>query len=170
MDEQKDTQYEQDFNLDMQKLKIEDAREKEAKRVVKGFVLTTGATGAIPLPFADAPLLIGQQAAMMAAINKVYEIQMGDEALKSLAAAVLGAGGATVLGKAVATNLIKLIPGPGSVVGGTVSAGTAGILTLALGNAYIDVCQQIKNGSLRQGELKEALKRAFKRELKNSKR
>lgn len=170
MSEEKGTKYEQDFNSDMQKLKIEEAREAEAKKVVAGCFLTTSATGAIPIPFADAPLLIGQQAAMMAAINKVYEIQMGDEALKSLAAAVLGAGGVTVLGKTIVTNAMKLIPGAGSVVGGAISAGTAGILTLALGNAYIDVCQQIKNGSLRQGELKEALKRAFKRELKNSKR
>lgn len=170
MNEQKENQYKQDFNLDMHEYEVEKAREEEAKKVVAGFVVSTGATGAIPIPFADAPLLIGQQAAMMAAINKVYDIQMGNEALKSLAAAVLGAGGATVLGKSVATNLIKIIPGAGTVVGGAVSAGTAGVITLALGNAYIDVCQQIKNGALRQGELTATLKRKFKSELKHSKK
>lgn len=170
MNEQKENQYKQDFNLDIYEYEVEKAREEEAKKVVAGFVVSTGATGAIPIPFADAPLLIGQQAAMMAAINKVYDIQMGNEALKSLAAAVLGAGGATVLGKSVATNLIKIIPGAGTVVGGAVSAGTAGVITLALGNAYIDVCQQIKNGALRQGELAATLKRKFKSELKHSKK
>lgn len=170
MNEQKESQYEQDFNLDMHEFEVEKAREEEAKKVVAGFVLSTGATGAIPIPFADAPLLIGQQAAMMAAINKVYDIQMGNEALKSLAAAVLGAGGATVVGKTIATNLLKLVPGAGTVAGGAISAGTAGVITLALGNAYIDVCQQIKNGALRQGELTAALKRGFKRELKHSKK
>lgn len=170
MSEQKETQYEQDFNLDMHQFEIEKAREEEAKRIVSGCVLSTGATGAIPIPFADAPLLIGQQAAMMAAINKIYEIQMGDEALKSLAAAALGAGGVTVVGKTIVTNVMKLVPGAGTAAGGAISAGTAGVLTLALGNAYIDVCQQIKNGALRQGELTAALKRRFKIELKHSKK
>lgn len=170
MNEEKGIQYEQDFNLDMHKFEVEKAREAEAKKIVNGAILSTGVTGAIPIPFADAPLLIGQQAAMMAAINKVYDIQMGDEALKSLAAAVLGASGVTVLGKTIVTNVMKLVPGAGTVAGGAISAGTAAALTLALGNAYIDVCQQIKNGTLRQGELKAALKRKFKSELKRSKK
>lgn len=42
-------------------------REK-ADNIVLGFVASTTATGAVPIPFADAPMQIAQQVAMMAAI------------------------------------------------------------------------------------------------------
>lgn len=170
MDDNAKKVYEQEFLDDLQEYEAERELEKKAKNVIAGFVASTTATGAIPLPFADAPLLVGQQAAMMAAINQVYGIQMGEEALKSLAAAVIGAGGVTVAGKTIATNLIKMIPGPGTVVGGAVSAGTAGALTYALGSAYIDVCKQIKGGKLSMDGIKTALKRAFRHEMKNTKK
>ena len=38
---------------------------KKAERVVSVAVTVAVATGAIPIPFADAPLLIGEQVAMM---------------------------------------------------------------------------------------------------------
>ena len=146
---------------------------EKADNVVLGFVASTTATGAIPIPFADAPLLIGEQVAMMAAINAIFKFDVSKDALKSLAVAALGVGGATVVGKTVATNLIKLVPGAGSVVGGVVSGGTAGVITLALGKAYIEVCKAIKMGKLDQNELTqkagiEYLKKEFKSQLKKA--
>jgi len=54
------------------------------------------------------------------------------------------------------------------------SATTAGLITLALGKAYIQVCKAIKMGDLDQDDLikKEgidALKAAFKEQLKQNK-
>ena len=111
----------------------------------------------------------------MVAINKVFGFDVKRDALQSLVVAALGVGGATVIGKTVASNLLKLVPGAGSVAGGAVSAGTAGVITLALGKAYIEVCKAIKMGKLNQDALtkkegREMLKKAFKEQMKKSKK
>ncbi len=148
---------------------------EKADNVVLGFVAATGVTGAIPVPFADAPLLIVEQVAMMASINAIFKFNVSKDTLKSLATAAIGVGGATVIGKTIAANLLKLIPGAGSVAGGAISAATAALITLALGEAYIQVCKAIKMGKLNQDDLTkkagaEALKAAFKEQIKKNKK
>ncbi len=125
--------------------------------------------------FADAPLLIGEQVAMMAAINAVFKMDIGKDMLKSLVTAALGVSGATAVGKMIVSNLLKLLPGIGTVGGGAISAATAGLITLALGKAYIQVCKEIKMGKLNQDDLfkkagADALKEAFKEQLKKNKK
>lgn len=162
--------YEDELLKDIKEYEYQELFEK-ANNVVLAFTATTTATGAVPIPFADAPLLIGQQVAMMLAINKVFEFDVERDALTSLATAAIGVGGATVVGKTVVSNLLKIIPGVGTVAGGAISAGTAGVITLALGKAYIQVCKAIKMGKLNQDDLtkeagKDLLKKAFKEQLK----
>lgn len=173
MDVYQKNDYEDDLMEDLQEYEYKEMFEK-ANNIVLGFVTSTTVTGAVPIPFADAPLLIAQQVAMMLAINNVFGFQIERDALQSLAVAVIGVGGATVIGKTVASNLMKLIPGVGSVAGGAISAGTAGVITLALGKAYIEVCKAIKMGKLDQDELtkkrgREMLKQAFKEQMKKQK-
>lgn len=165
--------YEEEYLKDQQQYEYNKMLEK-ADNAVMTAVAATAATGAIPIPFADAPLLIGEQVAMMVAINAIFKIEVEKDALKSLVTAALGVGGATLLGKTVATNLIKLIPGAGTIAGGAVSAGTAGAITLALGKAYIQVCKAIKMGELNQNDLTkkagiERLKKEFKTQLAKKK-
>lgn len=165
--------YEEEYLKDQQQYEYNKMLEK-ADNAVMAAVAATTATGAIPIPFADAPLLIGEQVAMMVAINTIFKIEVEKDALKSLVTAALGVGGATLLGKTIATNLIKLIPGAGTVAGGAVSAGTAGAITLALGKAYIQVCKAIKMGELNQSDLTkkvgiERLKKEFKAQLAKKK-
>lgn len=165
--------YEEEYLKDQQQYEYNKMLEKADNAVMTAVAATT-ATGAIPIPFADAPLLIGEQVAMMVAINAIFKIEVEKDALKSLVTAALGVGGATLLGKTIATNLIKLIPGAGTVAGGAVSAGTAGAITLALGKAYIQVCKAIKMGELNQSDLTkkagiERLKKEFKAQLAKKK-
>ena len=87
--------YEDDLLEDIQEYEYQEMFEK-ANNVVLGFVASTTATGAVPIPFADAPLLIGQQVAMMIAINSVFEFDIERDALTSLATAAIGVGGAMV--------------------------------------------------------------------------
>lgn len=166
--------YEDDFLKDIQNFKFQEMLEK-TDNIVLAFVATTTATGAIPLPFADVPLLIGQQVAMIISINSVFEIDISKESLTSLVTTVIGVGGATLLGKTIVSNALKFIPGIGSIAGGAISAGTAGVITLALGKAYIQVCKAIKMGKLKEDELtKKAgidfLKKEFKEQLKKNKK
>lgn len=166
--------YEEEYLKDQQKYEYNKMLEK-ADSVVLTAVAATATTGAVPIPFADAPLLIGEQVAMMLAINNIFKIEIEKDALKSLITAVLGVGGATLLGKTVASNLLKFIPGAGSVAGGAVSAGTAGAITLALGKAYIQVCKAIKMGELDQNDLTkkagiDRLKKEFKEQMAQKKK
>ena len=151
------------------------ALNEKAENAVAVAVAATAATGAIPIPFADAPLLITEQVTLMATICGIYGIDVGKDGLKMLATTALGAGGATIAGKTVATNLLKLIPGAGTVAGGAISAGTAGLVTLAMGKAFIEVCKMVKIGKLTETDIlsskgKNIMKDQFKEQLKKNKK
>ena len=138
-------------------------------------VAATAATGAIPIPFADAPLLIGEQVTLMATICGIYGMDIGKDGLKMLATTALGAGGATIVGKTIATNLLKFIPGAGTIAGGAISAGTAGVVTLAMGKAFIEVCKLVKLGKLSEKDVLSSqgvsiMKDQFKEQMKRNKK
>lgn len=146
----------------------------EATKAVYVAVGAASATSAIPIPFADAPMLIAEQATLLARISTVFELDIKEDGLKTLVKAALGVGGATLVGKTIATNLLKLVPFGGSVVGGAISAGTAGGITFALGHAFIEVCKNVKLGKLSEEDLltqkgESMLKEAFKQQLTRKK-
>ena len=164
---------EYELDRDLKEYEITALNEK-AENAVAVVVATTATTGAIPIPFADAPLLIAQQVALMATICGIYGIDIDKDGLKMLATTAIGAGGAAIVGKTLAPNLLKLIPGAGSVVGGAVSAGTAGVVTLAMGKAFIEVCKLVKLGRLSEYDITSAkgvsiMKEQFKIQLDNNK-
>ena len=70
--------YEDDFVSDLQGYEYKEMLEK-ADNVVLGFVAATGATGVIPIPFADAPLLITEQVTMMVAINTIFKFNINTD-------------------------------------------------------------------------------------------
>ena len=166
--------YDVEFQDELKYLELKEMLEK-ADNAIAVAVGTTAVTGAIPIPFADAPLLIAQQVALMTTICGIFKINIKKDGLKALAATALGAGGAAVVGKTLATNLIKLRPGAGSVVGGTISAGTAGLVTLAMGKAFVQVCKLCKMGKLSEDEITSSkgidmLKKEFRNQLKKNKK
>lgn len=165
--------YEDDFIEDMQNYEYQEMVEK-ARNVVLATAAGTGVTGAIPIPFADAPLMIAEEVGMMVAINAIFKFEVKRDILKSLVMAALGTSGATVIGKTVASNLLKIIPGAGTVAGAAVSGGTGALIAFLLGNAYIEVCKAVKMGKLTLDDLakqkgKEAMKEAFKEQMRKKK-
>ncbi len=65
---------------------------------------------------------------------------------------------------------MKLIPGIGTVAGGAISAGTAGIITVAFGEAYIGIMELVFKGEMSIDELstqkgKDAMSEMFKKRL-----
>ncbi|WP_254510170.1 YcjF family protein [Anatilimnocola floriformis] len=93
--------------------------------------------GAMPVPFADAAMLVPVQIAMVAGITATYGLAFSDGFLSTLVASMVGGTAATLTGRAIVGGLLKLIPGVGSVVGGAISATTAAAVTSAFGEAYI---------------------------------
>lgn len=165
----------EDFEREYEdRLEIIEMNEK-ADNAVAIAVAATAATGAIPIPFADMPLLIGEQVTMMAAICAIYGINIKKDGLKMLATSALGAGGAAIVGKSIATNILKFVPGAGTVAGGVISAGTAGVITLAMGKAFIEVCKLVKIGKLSEKDLTSSkgtsiMKESFKKQMKRNKK
>ncbi|WP_224760629.1 GTPase family protein [Salinibacterium sp. ZJ450] len=116
----------------------------DAVKLAAGLALTVGA---IPIPVADAGLLIPIQLGMMAKVAAIYGVKVETATLASTVATTI----AVAAGKSAVVGLLKLIPAAGTVVGGAISAAVASTFTLAVGYAWAVVC-----GELTQGRLKGA--------------
>ena len=104
-----------------------------------------GTAGASPIPGSDAPIIAAIQSTLIYTINSEFEL---DEDIKQSAAIATGILGVTALaqvGKAVVSNLLKFIPGAGTLVGGAISATTAIALTEAVGHAYVKTLSSFYN-------------------------
>ena len=93
-----------------------DLKRKKARAIVGTAAVGAAAVGAVPIPFSDAALLVPDQIAMLAGITAVFGIPVDKAALVAILSATIGTGGLTLLGKTIVANLIKLIPGAGTIV------------------------------------------------------
>lgn len=126
--------------------KIDLARKrKRAGDAIKVATSAAGTAGASPIPFSDAAVLVPLQITMMASIANTYGLSLD----RSTAASIAATAATTVAGRTAATSLLKLIPGAGTVVGGTINAAVAGTLTYAVGHAWVRVCERLSAGELR---------------------
>ena len=146
-------------------------KKRYAQTVVATATTLAIGEGAAPIPFSDVALLIPTQLSMIASITVIFGFDVSKSVLTAFLSSAIGSGGATLLGKTVVTNLTKLIPGPGTVIGGAISATTAGVITAALGEAYIGIMELVFKGEMSIGDLntkagKEQMTAMFKSELK----
>jgi GTP-binding protein len=149
-------------------------KKRRAQAAVATAAVAAAGEGAVPIPFSDCALLIPTQVGMIASITVIFGFDINKSILTALLSSSIGAGGATLLGKAVVTNLIKFIPGAGSAIGGAISAGTAGVITAALGEAYIGVMELVFKGEMSIDDLgtkkgEKAMSTLFKEQLKKGK-
>lgn len=146
-------------------------KKKRAQAAIATATLAAAGEGAAPIPFSDCALLIPTQLGMIASITVIFGFDVNKSILTAFLSSTLGSGGATLLGKTVVSNLVKLIPGVGTVAGGAISAATAGVLTAALGEAYIGIMTLVFNGEMSIDDLgtkrgKDQMAALFKHELK----
>lgn len=148
-----------------------DLKQKKARTVVTAAATAAAVTGATPIPFSDAALLIPEQITMLAGITTVFGLPMEKSTLTAIVSATIGTAGTTVLGKTIVSGLLKFIPGIGSVAGGAISAAAAAALTAALGEAYIALLTSICKGELLMSDIseekgKQTMAELFQRQLK----
>lgn len=146
-------------------------KKKRAQAAIATATMAAAGEGAAPIPFSDCALLIPTQLGMIASITVIFGFDVNKSILTAFLSSTLGSGGATLLGKTVVSNLVKLIPGVGTVAGGAISAATAGVLTAALGEAYIGIMTLVFNGEMSIDDLgtkrgKDQMAALFKHELK----
>ena len=157
----------------LQNLQIVSLEEKKrrAQAAVATAALAAAGEGAAPIPFSDCALMIPTQLGMIASITVIFGFDVNKSIITALLSSTIGTGGATVLGKTVVTNILKFIPGIGTVAGGAISAGTAGVITAALGEAYIGVMELVFKGDMSIDDIgmkkgKETMSQLFKSNLK----
>lgn len=146
-------------------------KKRHAQAAVATAALVAVGEGATPIPFSDCALLIPTQLGMIASITVIFGFEVNKSIITALLSSTIGAGGATLLGKTVVSNLLKFIPGAGTVVGGAISAGAAGVITAALGEAYIGIMELVFKGDMSINDLgtksgKETMTALFKEQLK----
>jgi uncharacterized protein (DUF697 family)/GTPase SAR1 family protein len=130
---------------------------REKVKYARGIVATTATSafgeGFLPVPFADAAMLVPTQISMIAAITAAFGVKVDRAILSTIITSAIGTSGATVIGRAVSSGILKMIPGVGTVVGGSISGATAAIITTALGETYITVLEMMARGELTEGEM-----------------
>ncbi len=115
--------------------KIESARAAIRKAGNAAFLAAS-----TPIPFADAVLLAPIQIAMIVAVSRRMGVVLDEDGWKALAAAIAGPVLATYAGRLAAGsigNVLKAIPGLGTMVGGSLNAAVAVALTRFLGEGYL---------------------------------
>ena len=120
---------------------------KAAKMWANSFIIGSAGVGLSPVPFSDALILAPAQVLMLTGITSTFGFQFDKAYLTTVLSSLLGVAGASFAGRTIVSNLLRFIPGPGTVVGGFISGTTAALLTAALGRAYIKVLTKlVENG------------------------
>ncbi|MEB3311505.1 MAG: GTPase [Snowella sp.] len=114
-------------------------KKTKSHKIVLSAAMTAGAMGASPIPFSDAVLIVPVQVAMLAGISATFGLSLDQSFLGVVVGSLAAGTGGTFIGRAIVSNLFKMIPGIGSIAGGTISASTAAMITTTLGEIYIEI-------------------------------
>lgn len=128
-------------------------KQSKARLTMRAYAVTAFAEGFIPLPFADAAVLVPTQVAMISSIANVYGIKLKRSTIAAILTSVLGTSLSTMLGKTIVSNILKFIPGAGTTVGGTISGAIASIITVSLGNVFITIMDKLATGEITEKAL-----------------
>ena len=110
----------------------------QARAIVGASSVAAGGIGAAPIPVPDAAVLMPVQLGMLAGITAVFGIDMSHDRAVSLIRGLVGHGGVAVVGRQIAANLLKVLPGVS-----VINAAVAAALTAALGEAHIQLCSEL---------------------------
>ncbi|MGL2749046.1 hypothetical protein ACQJ8T_03595 [Helicobacter pylori] len=129
--------------LSIQKVKIQERKQamiEECKTIIHVASGAAGAAGAIPIPFSDALAIAPIQARMIYKMNDAFGMDLEESVAASLITGLLGV---TAIGQGARAfvNMIKFVPGLGSVAGGA----TAAVITEGIGFAYLKVLEKCFN-------------------------
>jgi len=146
-----------------------DHKKNQAHAVVVGAAATAAGIGAVPIPFSDAALLIPVQVGMLAGVSAVFGLNLTKAFLSTLVGSAVTALGVTYAGRALASGLLKLIPGVGSFTGGAIAAATAATLTTTVGEIYLAVLVKLFDESGGDLPTDAAVAKAFSASLSRKK-
>lgn len=115
---------------------------KKCKIAIHTATTAAAAAGAIPIPMSDAVPITSAQILMVVSLGKIFGFTLSNGVAKSIAGVAL----TRQAGRALFTNILKCIPGAGTVMGGIIGATTASALTEALGWLVADDFYRMSQG------------------------
>ena len=100
--------------------------------------------GFSPIPISDAPVIFANQMGMIARLASLWDLG----SIQSVISAGVLEPVLSTIGKAIAGNIIKMIPGIGTLVGGMINGAVGAALTYGLGQAVNITCKKICEAQL----------------------
>ncbi len=123
-------------------------KRQAAKKIITASASSALATGATPIPFSDAAILVPLQIGMIARLTAAYGSRLASAQLASLVGSLMLSSGATTAGRWMVSSLLRVVPGgqpAAMVISGTVAAS----MTTAMGWAWVAVLEKyLVNGDL----------------------
>lgn len=116
--------------------------EKKCHFVIHSASTAAAAAGGIPIPLSDAVPITAAQIVMIISLGKIFDITITEATAKS----IMGVMMTQKAGRFLFTNILKAIPGAGTIAGGVIGASTAAALTEVLGWIVADNFFKIFNG------------------------
>ncbi|MCQ2946127.1 hypothetical protein JT108_03625 [Helicobacter pylori] len=129
--------------LRVQKANIQERKQAmiaKSKKIIHVASGLAGTAGVSPIPFSDMPLIAGVQTGMIYEMNDAFEVSLRKSAAPTFITGILGV---TAIGQGARAfvNMIKFVPGLGSVAG----VATAAAITEGIGFAYLKVLEKCFN-------------------------
>lgn len=141
--------------------KVKSVQKKLARTIGKSAMTTNGLIGATPVPIGDMPIITGLQLSMISTIAMISGQKLNRKALVQFLGAMGVNVGIGVALRTVSRQLVKLLPGAGSVISGAIaSAGTYALCEASI--AYFIDRQSEK-------EAKQVYEKSFQQEEKRLK-
>lgn len=116
--------------------------EKKCHIAIHAATAAAAAAGAIPIPMSDAIPITGAQISMIIALGQAFGLTISE----STAKAIMGVTLTQQLGRALTSNILKMVPGVRLIVGSVIGATTAAALTEALGWLVADDFYRMSQG------------------------
>jgi len=121
-----------------------DTKKSRAEKIIRLHVAGAFAVGFTPIPFSDAPILLANQAMLVDNVLGVYERDDLKELLSVLLSQIglgLVVSQVAIRGTAYLTSqLLKVLPGIGTLAGGIINGTVAGAITYSFGEAVSSFC------------------------------
>lgn len=121
---------------------------QEVNKAIRNHALASFGIGFSPIPFTDGPILLANQGVMISRILNKYGLDGLFAHIETLIGA-LGIGQlVSQLGRYVVAQIVKFIPGIGTIAGGLINGTVATAITVSLGFTISEIGYQVAKAKL----------------------
>ena len=140
-----------DAFISAQKVNLDEKWDR-AHEVILQHIAGASIIAFIPIPFSDAPILVANQFGMISRILYIYDLGGLENMFKGGTIQSIIGPLVSNLAKSLVANIFKFLPGIGAIVGGTINAAVATLITLSLGEAVNISCYKLYESILNGNE------------------